>query len=105
MAPQILISPGNATVSNGNTVILNCLGSGNPAPTVTWKRGAAQQSNSSAITIYTERVTVVQGLSFVQSILEICSVGTTTDGQFSCSVSNSLGITTASAIVGPGMYT
>ena len=104
VAPQIIISPGNATVGNGNTVILNCMGSGDPVPTVSWRRGTVQQSNSSTITIYTERVTEA-GVNFVQSILEICSVGTTTDGQYSCTVSSVLGAAVASAVVGPGVNT
>ena len=74
----------------GSTTILTCVGFGNPTPYITWRRGATELSNGSRTTIYEELVTE-NGVRFVQSILEICSVGEADDGQYSCTVGNALG--------------
>ena len=88
--PQVVISPRNSTVEAGSTTILTCVGFGNPTPYITWRRGTTELSNGSRTTIYEELVTE-NGVNFVQSILEICSVGEADDGQYSCTVSNALG--------------
>lgn len=97
--PQIVISPGNTTVEVGNTVILSCAGFGDPIPSVTWYMGNIQLSNNSQVTIYTELLTQV-GVDFVHSILEICNVGETTVGEYSCTVSNAFGDTSSNFGIG-----
>ena len=74
----------------GSTTILTCVGFGNPTPYITWRRGATELSNGSRTTIYEELV-MENGVTFVQSILEICSVGEADGGQYSCTVGNTLG--------------
>ena len=85
-----MISPGNSTVVAGSTLLLTCVGFGDPRPSVTWSTGGGQLSNNSRVTIYEELVTE-NGVDFVQSILEICSVQETDGGQYSCTVGNALG--------------
>ena len=85
-----MISPGNSTVVEGSTLLLTCVGFGEPTPSVTWSTGGVQLSNNSRITIYEELVTE-NGVDFVQSILEICSTEEADGGQYSCTVGNALG--------------
>ena len=87
--PQVVISPGNSTVVEGSTLLLTCVGFGEPTPSVTWSTGGVQLSNNSRITIYEELVTE-NGVDFVQSILEICSAEEADGGQYSCTVGNAL---------------
>ena len=74
----------------GSTLLLTCVGFGEPTPSVTWSTGGVQLSNNSRITIYEELVTE-NGVDFVQSILEICSAEEADGGQYSCTVGNALG--------------
>ena len=83
----------------GDTVILSCAGFGDPIPSVTWYMENIQLSNSSQVTIYTELLTQV-GVDFVHSILEICNMGETTVGEYSCTVSNAFGDTSSNFGIG-----
>ena len=74
----------------GSTTVLSCVGFGDPIPNVTWTRGATELSNGSRTTIY-ERLVTSNGVMFVQFILQICSVGETDNGQYSCTVGNAVG--------------
>ena len=88
----MVISPVNSSVEAGSTVILTCVGYGDPAVSVTWNMEDVQLDNNSQITIYEELVTE-NGIVLVQSNLVICSVDETDSGQYSCVVSNVLGNT------------
>ena len=90
--PRIVIYPSNSTVEAGSITVLSCVGFGDPIPNVTWTRGATELSNGSRTTIY-ERLVTSNGVTFVQSILQICSVGETDIGQYSCTVDNAVGNT------------
>ena len=87
--PRVVISPRNSTVEAGSTMVFTCVGFGDPTPYVTWTRGATELSNGSRTTIY-ERLVTSNGVMFVQSILQICSVGETDNGQYSCTVGNAV---------------
>ena len=73
----------------GSTTVLSCVGFGDPIPNVTWTRGATELSNGSRTTIY-ERLVTSNGVIFVQSILQICSIGETDIGQYSCTLGNAV---------------
>ena len=85
-----MISPQNSTVEAGSTVLLACVGFGDPSPSVTWSTQGVVLSNSSQITIY-EELETVDGVDFVQSILAICSVEKADEGDYTCSLGNALG--------------
>ena len=74
----------------GSTVLLACVGFGDPSPSVTWSTQGIVLSNSSQITIY-EELETVDGVDFVQSILAICSVEKADEGDYICSLGNALG--------------
>ena len=74
----------------GSTVLLACVGFGDPSPSVTWNTEDDCLGNSSRITAYEELVTE-NGINFVQSTLEICSVEEADEREYSCNARNALG--------------
>ena len=74
----------------GSTLILTCVGYGDPTVSVSWSMENVQLDNSSQTTIYEEAI-IENGLTLVQSVLVICSVDETDSGQYSCTVANALG--------------
>ena len=59
-------------------------------------------NNGSQVTVHHEEVLATnswRGLSFVRSILELCSVEGTDAGQYSCFADNTLGNDTASFVL------
>jgi len=93
---QIVIRPNQTTtVDAGNTITFVCVAYGNPNPSISWNRGDTLLSNDSRVTIYEELVTE-NGVTFVQSILELCSAEVADGGQYSCFVDNTLGNDTES---------
>ena len=74
----------------GSTVLLACVGFGDPIPSVTWITEDGLLSNNSRITIYESLVTE-DGVDFVQSIVEICSVEEADGLEYTCNVRNALG--------------
>ena len=86
------------TVDAGITITFVCVAYGDPNPSISWNRGDALLSNDSRVTIYEELVTE-NGMTFVQSILELCSAEEADGGQYSCFADNTLGNDTASFLL------
>ena len=76
-------------VEAGSSVVLTCVGIGDPRPSVTWSNEGVSLSTSSRISINQELVTE-NGVEYVQSILEICSAEEADGGQYTCIVGNAL---------------
>ena len=94
-----MIRPNQTTaVDAGNTITFACVAYGDPNPSISWNRGDTLLSNDSRVTIYEELVTE-NGVTFVQSILEMCSAEEADGGQYSCFADNTLGNDTASFIL------
>ena len=74
----------------GSTVLLTCVGFGDPVPSVTWSTQGVALSNSSQVTIY-EELGTEDGVDFVQSILAISNVEEPNGGHYTCTVGNTLG--------------
>ena len=87
--PQIVISPGNSTVDAGYTTMLTCVGFSDPTSSITWSMEGAEVNNGTRINIY-EDLVVVNGVNWVLSILEICSVDYFDRGQYSCTIGNAI---------------
>ena len=90
----------NQTINadNGNTITFVCVAYGIPDPSISWNRGNTTLSNGSRVTIYVEPLTD-NGVTFVQSILELCSAEVEDAGQYSCFAENSLGNDTATFVL------
>ena len=98
-APSLIITPTSYSVHYGSTVFMACVAylgldtEDNSGMTITWTDPAGQPlSNDSdtMVTIYTG-VQTQNGLVFLVSVLEICSVGISHAGQFSCYTENLIG--------------
>ena len=98
-APSLIITPISYSVNYGSTVLMTCvayLGSDtedHSNAAISWTDPAGQtliNDSDSSVTIYAETQTQ-NGMVFLESILEICSVGVSHAGQFSCRAVNSIG--------------
>ncbi len=73
----IVIGPKDVTVEAGSTVLITCVAYSDDTPSITWVRDYDQaildSSTSSQVTVYEQLVTEGE-LTFVQAILEVCSV-------------------------------
>jgi len=89
---QVVLAPGNTTVTSGNTLMITCLGFGSPLPTIIWRKGDRQLTNGSDpdISIY-DRLLTESGVTLSRSVLEICSVNLADEGEYSCSTVNDFG--------------
>ena len=94
-APQIVIRPNQTIVVDaGNSITFVCVAFGDPNPSISWNRGDTVLNNDSHITIYEELMTE-NGVTFVQSILELCAQEADA-GQYNCFADNTVGNDTVS---------
>ena len=91
--PELVIVPNDVSVTAGSSIFLTCVASGFPLPVFTWQKSnlsEPQITNSSRVAIYEELVSE-GGVTFVQSVLEICSVQEADALNYTCSATNKLG--------------
>ena len=94
-----MIRPNQTTaVDAGNTITFVCVAYGDPNPSISWNRGDTLLSNGTRVTIYEELVTE-NGVTFVQSILELCSAEEADAGRYSCFADNTLDNDTESFVL------
>ncbi len=100
---QIVVAPESTTVDAGLTVLITCVAHGELPTYISWVRESDQttldNSTNSRVTVYEELVTE-GGLTFTQSILEICSVDETDQSNYTCVAENSFGNDTATFELG-----
>ena len=82
---EVVIISDHASVGDGETGLLACVGQGFPTVAITWMHNGQPITNSSLISI-TEEDMNLRGKLFKQSFLQICSVEMA--GDFACVVSN-----------------
>ena len=89
---QVVLAPGNTTVTSGSILMITCLGFGSPLPTIIWRKGDGQLTNGSDsdINVY-ENLLTESGVTLSRSVLEICSVNLADEGEYSCSSVNDFG--------------
>ena len=75
------------SVDEGSTVLAVCVGTGFPQPSISWTFNGSPLENTTRVSIY-ESTTEAAGMTFVESILEVCSVTLLDSGLFECTVSN-----------------
>ena len=90
-AANIVIAPQDTEISEGNTLILTCVAYGEPMPEISWSASEGVIYNSSRVRVYSN-VIEENGVEFVYSSLEICSVTAEDEGRYWCAASSSQGI-------------
>ena len=77
----------DTTVSELDTVVLVCVGYGEPYAQLNWTRNGQLITNSSTTYIF-EEDTVEQTVTFKQSFLQICDVRMDDVGSYTCTLGN-----------------
>ena len=72
-----------------------CTASGYPLPSISWNRGEVSLGNISRFIIHEDLVTVMIGMTSVQSTLEISSVEPDDAAEYTCVANNTFGSDTA----------
>ena len=93
---RIAVHPENLyEVSTGDTVMMSCVGYGDPLPSVFWSNSSnGMLINSSQITMFEDTLSE-SGMHFVKSTLEVCNVEPRMSGEYSCTSQNEFGSETA----------
>jgi len=96
---QLVMHPNQTTALDaGNAVNFTCMAYGIPNPSISWKKGDTLLSNDSRVTIFADLLTEDE-MTFVYSVLELCSAEERDAGQYSCFADNTLGNDTASFVL------
>lgn len=98
MAAQVVLYPQSGEVIVGRNVVLVCVARGVPVPSITWVKGSTTLNNDSRVTIQEGELTEI-GVTFVRSILEICSTSESDSGQYLCIADNGIGNNTANFVL------
>ena len=93
---EVVTISNDSSLTVGDTVLLTCVGYGQPNVGITWSRNGEVIMNSSLATIHETDVTR-GGRLYKQSFLDICSLEVSDSGIYTCLVSN--GLLTANATI------
>ena len=86
-----MIASQNGYVPAESTVLLTCVGYGGEMDTwITWRKDGIELVENSRLSINSSLITE-GGLSFVLSILVICSANKSNGGDYSCTADNGVG--------------
>ena len=88
----VVIKPNDTTLDEGSTMLAVCVGTGFPQPSISWtfNDDLLQNGSSSSRVLIYEELTEENGVTFVRSILEVCSVNVFDSGLYQCTVANRL---------------
>ena len=86
----MLLSSQTIAVDAGSAISLTCVAYGVPSPSISWNNRSTLLRNGSRVTIYEGQLTE-NGVTFVQSILQLCGAVEADTGQYSCFTNNTLG--------------
>ena len=89
-AQLVLRSSQTIAVDAGSAISITCVAYGIPVPSISWNNGSTLLRNSSRVTIYKGLLTE-NGVTFVQSILQLCGAVEADTGQYSCFTNNTHG--------------
>ena len=84
---QLVLVPPDSEVPSGDTILLTCVASGSLPLEVSWSREGSALMNDTRVVIYQEAFEE-SGLTFVRSILQLCSAETADSGTYSCTANN-----------------
>ena len=87
---MVVIVPPDTEVTLNHTTLLTCFGYGIPTPAVTWSVSRETLYNGSQVTIYSNLVHE-NGIEFIRSTLQLCSVAVIDEGEYACELMNAVG--------------
>ena len=90
MAARIVLNPQSGDVLAGRSAVLVCMAHGVPVPSITWVKNSITLINDSDVIIH-ERELMERGMTFLRSVLKICSATESDGGQYSCIANNGIG--------------
>jgi len=90
VAARVVLNPQNGEVIAGRSAVVVCMAHGVPVPTITWVKSSTILTNDSRVIIQ-ETELIENGMTFVRSILKICSASESDGGQYSCIANNVIG--------------
>ena len=74
-------------VDANDTVTFTCVVHGSPLPHFTWSKNGINLHNDSQMTMREKQLTL-RGISFTESVLEICGTKEEDSGMYSCTATN-----------------
>lgn len=90
VAARVVLNPQSGEVIAGGSAVVVCMAHGIPVPTITWVKSSTILTNDSRVIIQ-ETELIENGMTFVRSILKICSASESDGGQYSCIADNVIG--------------
>ena len=97
-ATIVIAPPPNTDADTNSTVLFTCVAYGNPTPSISWYADYELLSNDTdsdtSVKIY-NTVFEIEGVLFVQSVLELCGITLDDQGPYSCVAENYLNISSA----------
>ena len=86
---QIVIHPEETShIQATDSAIFTCVAYGNPPPFITWRRNGSSEVTSNSRVNISEKVVSLREITFVKSVLEICSSEEGDSGEYSCDADN-----------------
>ena len=94
----MVIISNSSVVSVGDSVLLVCMGFGQPSINFSWSREGEEIIKDSSHMLAEEDIEL-GGRLYRLSLLKICSIQTCHSGDYNCSISNGISVVTASVEV------
>lgn len=88
-----MVYPEDTVLLAGDSVIMTCVGTGVPTPTLTWQKNGEDITGDGSKYFVNETLVVVESTVFVRSTLRVCNASEMDVGEYSC--------TADSAVQGP----
>lgn len=81
------VASSDTTISLGETAVLTCIGYAIPLIEMSWMHNGRTLENSTSVMIMESDI-LLGGARFRQSVLQICGVGQSESGTYTCFVTN-----------------
>ena len=89
---EVVAISNDTTLNVGETALLACAGYGSPTTEINWSFNGVTVMNSSLVTVYFGEI-VNGGRLFNVSFLQLCNLGNSDAGTYTCTIGDDYGIT------------
>ncbi|GBM46999.1 Titin [Araneus ventricosus] len=83
--PSWIVVPSDTDASSGDSLLLNCKGTGKPEPIVTWSKVHGENSGSMSVSVSNQAVIFPNGSIYIENIAK------DDEGMYKCNMSNGIG--------------